>query len=99
MPFDPQQLIGLQAIAFDVDGVLTDGRLTWSAGGVKRTRLKNNGGSYLSSHDMREVLGLGSYEKLDWLEIQWPQPSGRTERFTELPVDRYVTITEGKGLS
>ncbi|HEY4380235.1 MAG TPA: HAD hydrolase family protein [Acidobacteriaceae bacterium] len=33
MPLDPQQLISLQAIAFDVDGVLTDGSLTWSAGG------------------------------------------------------------------
>jgi len=33
MPFDPQQLITLQAIAFDVDGVLTDGTLTWSATG------------------------------------------------------------------
>jgi 3-deoxy-D-manno-octulosonate 8-phosphate phosphatase (KDO 8-P phosphatase) len=33
MPFDPQQLNTLQAIAFDVDGVLTDGTLTWSASG------------------------------------------------------------------
>jgi 3-deoxy-D-manno-octulosonate 8-phosphate phosphatase (KDO 8-P phosphatase) len=33
MPFDSQQLVSLQAIAFDVDGVLTDGRLTWSVGG------------------------------------------------------------------
>jgi hypothetical protein len=72
-------------------------RLTWSAGGVTRSRLKNNGGSYLSSHDMREVLGLGAASKLDWLEIQWPQPSGRKERFTGLPVDRYLTLTEGEG--
>ena len=57
-------------------------RLTWSAGGVTRSRLKNNGGSYLSSHDPREVLGIGAAAKLDWLEIQWPQPSGRKERFT-----------------
>ena len=33
MPFDPQQLISLEAIAFDVDGVLTDGTLTWSSTG------------------------------------------------------------------
>ena len=31
--------------------------ITWSAGGMKRSRLKTNGGSYLSSHDPREVLG------------------------------------------
>ena len=34
-------------------------RLTWSVGGVKRSRLKTAGGSYLSSHDPREVIGLG----------------------------------------
>jgi 3-deoxy-D-manno-octulosonate 8-phosphate phosphatase (KDO 8-P phosphatase) len=33
MGFDSQQLVRLQAIAFDVDGVLTDGRLTWSGTG------------------------------------------------------------------
>src|SRR5580658_2964540 len=33
MPFDPSQLQTLQAIAFDVDGVLTDGTLTWSPSG------------------------------------------------------------------
>ena len=71
-------------------------RLTWSAGGVKRTKLKNNGGSYLSSHDPREVLGLGPATKLDWLEIKWPLPSGQVQRLTDLPVDRYVRIVEGK---
>ena len=30
MPFDPAPLLTLEAIAFDVDGVLTDGTLTWS---------------------------------------------------------------------
>jgi hypothetical protein len=71
--------------------------LTWSANGTTRSRFKASGGSYLSSHDMREVLGLGSATKLDWLEIRWPQPSGRVERFTDVPVDRYVTIVEGRG--
>jgi hypothetical protein len=71
--------------------------ISWSAGGTERRRLKTSGGSYLSSHDMREVLGLGQAAKLDWLEIKWPQPSGRIERFTDVPIDRYVTIIEGKG--
>jgi hypothetical protein len=71
--------------------------LSWSAGGKVRSRYKSNGGSYLSSHDIREVLGLGSAAKIDWLEIKWPAPSGRVERFTDLPIDRYVTIVEGKG--
>jgi enediyne biosynthesis protein E4 len=71
--------------------------ISWSCGGVKRSRFKSSGGSYLSSHDMREVLGAGSAAKIDWIEIKWPQPSGRVERLTELPIDRYVTIVEGKG--
>ena len=33
MPFDTQSLTTLEAIAFDVDGVLTDGTLTWSPTG------------------------------------------------------------------
>ena len=63
-----------------------------------RSRFKNGGGSYLSAHDPREVLGLGASPKVDWVEIAWPQPSGKTERFTDLPVDRYVAIVEGKGV-
>ena len=46
---------------------------------------------------MREVLGLGGATKVDWIEIKWPQPSGRVERITDVPIDRYVTIVEGKG--
>jgi enediyne biosynthesis protein E4 len=71
--------------------------ITWSANGVTRSRLKTSGGSYLSSHDAREVLGLGAATKIDWVEIKWPAPSGRVERITTLPIDRYVTIIEGKG--
>jgi hypothetical protein len=74
-------------------------RLTWFAGGKKRSRLKTSGGSYLSSHDPREILGLGSAAKVDSLEIRWPAPSSRIERFTDPAVDRYITLAEGKGIS
>jgi 3-deoxy-D-manno-octulosonate 8-phosphate phosphatase (KDO 8-P phosphatase) len=33
MPFDPNRLLTLRALAMDVDGVLTDGMLTWSPSG------------------------------------------------------------------
>lgn len=33
MPFDPKHLLTLRALAMDVDGVLTDGMLTWSPNG------------------------------------------------------------------
>ncbi len=72
-------------------------RITYQAGDLKRSRMKVGGGSYLSSHDPRIVLGIGKRPKIDWLEIKWPQPSGAVQRFTELPVNRYITIVEGKG--
>jgi hypothetical protein len=71
--------------------------ITWSANGAARSRFKSSGGSYLSAHDPREVLGLGTATKADWVEIKWPAPSGRVERFTEVPIDRYLTVVEGKG--
>ena len=68
----------------------------YQAGDLTRSRMKVGGGSYLSSHDPRIVLGLGKRTKLDWLEIRWPQPSGLVQRFTNLPIDRYITLTEGR---
>ena len=72
-------------------------RVTYQAADLKRSLMKVAGGSYLSSHDPRIVLGLGKRSKLDWLEIKWPPPGGGTERFTDLSIDRYITIVEGHG--
>jgi hypothetical protein len=69
-------------------------RIRWSAGGVVRTRLKNNGGSYLSSHDPREILGIGTATKIDWVEITWPQPSGKVQRIVNPALDRYLAVSE-----
>jgi hypothetical protein len=71
-------------------------RVTWQAGELKRSTLKVGGGSYLSSHDPRLVLGIGQRNKIDWLEVKWPQPSGVVQRLTNLPIDRYITIVEGE---
>lgn len=71
-------------------------QITYQSGDLKRHRAKVGGGSYLSSHDPRMVLGLGPRTKVDWLEVRWSQPGGTVQRFTGLPVDRYITVTEGK---
>ena len=73
-------------------------KVSWIAGPLKRSQLKVGGGSFLSSHDPRVVLGIGSNQKIDELKIQWPLPSGKVETFTNLPIDRYVTIVEGEGV-
>jgi hypothetical protein len=72
-------------------------RVRWSAGGTVRERFHAGGGSYLSSHDPRLVLGLGTAAALDWVELRWPRPSTRRERFTSVPGGRYVTLVEGTG--
>ena len=71
-------------------------RLTYQAGDLKQSRMKVGGGSYLSSHDPRLVLGIGKREKMDWLEVKWPLPGVATQRFTGLPINRYITIVEGE---
>jgi enediyne biosynthesis protein E4 len=72
-------------------------RITYQAGNMTRSRMKVGGGSFLSSHDPRVVLGVGRQPKIDWIEVKWPQPSGAVERFTDVPLNRYITIIEGSG--
>jgi len=71
-------------------------RILWKAGGKLRQRLKNSGGSYLSSHDPREILGLGRATVVDELEIHWPAPSKSADKLTNLPVNRYIRVIEGR---
>ena len=72
--------------------------ITWSVGGAKTHQAEDAAAAATSRHTIpREVLGLGTATSIDYVEIKWPQPSGRVERFTDLPIDRYVTVVEGKG--
>jgi enediyne biosynthesis protein E4 len=86
-------------VGLKLDGVTCNrdaigARIRWSAGGVIRSRPKNSGGSYLSSQDPREVLGVGKAEKIDWIEIAWPKPSARVQRLNNPPLDRYISVKE-----
>jgi len=89
--------LGLRLIGRKANPDAVGARITYQAGDFKRERMKVGGGSFLSSHDPRVVLGIGKRPKLDWVEVRWPQPSGAAERFTNLPIDRYITIVEGTG--
>jgi hypothetical protein len=95
---DGNHWLGIRLVGKKANRDAIGARITWEAGDLKRSRLKIGGGSYLSSHDPREVLGIGSRTKIDKLEIRWPLPSGRVETFTDLPIDRYITIVEGEGI-
>ena len=88
--------LGLHLVATKSNPAAVGAGITWQSGTVKRTRLKTGGGSYLSSHDPREILGVGAATKIDLVEIRWP--SGKVDRLTKLPLNTYVKVVEGSGL-
>jgi hypothetical protein len=88
--------LGVKLVGNTANKDAVGARITYQAGDMKRSRMKVGGGSYLSSHDPRIVLGIGKRSKINWLEVSWPQAGGLKQRFTDLPVDRYITIREGQ---
>lgn len=68
-----------------------------TAGGIRQRADVCSGGSYGSSSDRRLHFGLGAAEKVDKLEISWPD--GEREVVAIPGVDRILAVTEGKGLT
>jgi enediyne biosynthesis protein E4 len=89
--------LGLSLIGRKCNRDAIGAKVSYRASDLERHQFKVGGGSYLSYHDPRMVLGVGQRSKIDWLEVTWPRPSGVTERFKNLPIDRYITIVEGEG--
>ena len=85
--------LGLELVATKSNPGSVGAMITWQAAGVKRSRLKTSGGSYLSSHDPREILGIGQAAKIDSVEIKWP--SGVVDRLSNLPINKYIKVVEG----
>jgi 3-deoxy-D-manno-octulosonate 8-phosphate phosphatase (KDO 8-P phosphatase) len=73
MPLDPQQLVTLQAIAFDVDGVLTDGTFDWSANGEESKRFS-----------FTDVMGISLLRRLGIkMALISGEPSPLVDRYAE----------------
>jgi 3-deoxy-D-manno-octulosonate 8-phosphate phosphatase (KDO 8-P phosphatase) len=73
MPFDPQKLVTLQAIAFDVDGVLTDGTFTWSPDGGESKRFSFN-----------DIMGISLLRRLGIkIALISGEPSPLVDRYAE----------------
>jgi len=90
--------LGLQLKSVTTNSAAIGAIIRWQTGGTIRRRLVTGGGSYLSSHDPRILLGYGS-KTIDWVEITWPSPSKAVDRIERPPLNRYLKITEGKGIS
>src|ERR1044071_8648286 len=86
--------VGLNLVATKSNPEAVGAIITWEAGGKKFRRLKTAGGSYLSSHDPREILGIGTATKIDSIEIKWP--SGHVDKLINPPIRKYLKVVEGK---
>ena len=67
--------------------ILKDGSTRW--------RRARSDGSYASANDPRVLVGLGDTTRIAKVRVQWPD--GNAEEWTDVPVDRYTTLTEGEG--
>jgi len=63
--------------------------------GAPLWRRARSDGSYASANDPRVLVGLGASTDPVRLRVSWP--SGKTEEFGDVPLDRWTTLTEGTG--
>ncbi len=70
-------------------------RISLQAGERMRVDEVRSGSSYSSNSDIRVHFGLGTTDKIDFVQIRWP--TGLLERFENLPVDSIYVLKEGTG--
>ena len=78
----PRDMLGARVVL-----VRSDGSFLW-----RRARAD---GSYASANDPRVLVGLGEASTAPLVRVIWPD--GRVEEWSDVPVDRYTTLTEGSG--
>lgn len=73
------------------DGIGT--QVTAYAGNRAMYRRVRTGSSFLAQLEKTVTFGLGDAEVVDSLRVDWP--SGRTDRFEEVGIDRMIRVREG----
>ena len=63
----------------------------------KQWQTVHSGSSYCSQSDLALTFGLGNDATITAVEVTWP--SGAKQRFTNVPSNQFVTITEEKGIT
>ena len=88
------KLAGSAAMSVPRDGI---GSVVYcEAGGVRQRGEVASGRGYLSQSDLRVHFGLGDAERVDRLEVVWP--NGSRESFRPPSVDRILVVEQGKGI-
>jgi hypothetical protein len=85
------RLVGTQS---NRDGI--GARLRLTTGTRTQIREVKAGSSYLGQNDLRQHFGLGTNQRVDRLEVQWP--SGRSDVVPNVSANQIITIREGDGI-
>jgi tetratricopeptide (TPR) repeat protein len=83
--------VDLEGVESNRGGV--DAKLVLEAGGLRLLREVKNGEGFGSSNSPTVEFGLGRSARIDRLEIHWP--SGATQAFDDVPIDRRLFVKEG----
>lgn len=73
-------------------------RVTLHAGGRAQVQEVRSGSTFLSQSDLRLHFGIGTADRVDRIEIEWPYGHLK-ETVGAFQSDRFVTITEGRGIT
>jgi hypothetical protein len=71
-------------------------RVTVKAGTLVQFNEVRGGASYLSQNDLRLHFGLGANDKINEVDIRWP--NGEMETLRDVPTDFIYTVVEGQGI-
>jgi hypothetical protein len=90
-----QHWLGLELAGQDRADVV-GARVILEAGDRRWTRFAKGGGSYLSSGDRRQLIGLGDTAAVGRLTVEWPAGQPRVQHWDGLRVDAYYRLVQGQ---
>jgi hypothetical protein len=87
--------VGLSLVGKFGDVSSFGARVTLSGPGGRQVKIHQPGNAYLTYHDPRMHFGLGKSDRIEKIEILWPD--GYNEVFLNVPADQYHVLSQGRG--
>ncbi|MEZ5332163.1 MAG: CRTAC1 family protein [Thermoanaerobaculia bacterium] len=87
----PSVELELEGVSVNRDAVGTV--VTVEAGGTRQVRRVEAGSSYASQHSPRLHFGLGENDRIDRLQVRWPD--GSEQEFSDLEAGRLLRLRQG----